>query len=72
VATQSAGVERPPPYFTPDREQALASIRRIAALEPEAMAPSHGQPVRGDALREGLRHLVEEYAEQKRGAGSRA
>lgn len=71
VATQSGGVEGPPLNFTPDRDEALASARRLAALQPAAMVPSHGQPETGAALREGLRRLATEYAGQKRGAGSR-
>ena len=64
VASQG-GTEGPPPYFTPNREQALVSIRRIAALEYGRMAPSHGQPGAGEALREGLRRLAIEYAVEK-------
>lgn len=58
VVTQAGDVEGPPHYFTPDREEALSSIRRLAAFEPEAMAPSHGQPMPGPALCEGLHRLA--------------
>lgn len=55
VATRSGGVEGMPPSFTPDREQALASIRRLrgaraggdgalARAAPEGRAPARGAP----------------------------
>ena len=38
----------PPSGFNHDTEQARASIRKIAALEPSAAWPGHADPVTGD------------------------
>jgi hydroxyacylglutathione hydrolase len=38
----------PHPAFTPDRDAARASIRRVAALDPAAAWPGHGNPALGD------------------------
>lgn len=47
----------PHPAFTPDREQARESIRKIAALEPAAAWPGHALPVMGD-VRGALEHAA--------------
>lgn len=39
----------PPPLFSPDMEQARASIQRIAALDIEVCCFGHGPPLIGDA-----------------------
>jgi steroid delta-isomerase-like uncharacterized protein len=38
----------PPDAFNQDSEQARASIRKLAALEPSAAWPGHGEPLTGD------------------------
>src|SRR3954453_20525132 len=40
-------VHGPPKYFTPDWDQAEASVRRLALLRPEVAATGHGVPMRG-------------------------
>ncbi|MGI8631630.1 MAG: ester cyclase [Solirubrobacterales bacterium] len=44
--------------FTPDYEQARASLRKVAALEPAAAWPGHADPVVGD-VRERLERAAE-------------
>ena len=47
--TARYGAPRMPPYgFNFDTEQARASIRKIAALEPSVAWPGHADPVTGD------------------------
>jgi glyoxylase-like metal-dependent hydrolase (beta-lactamase superfamily II) len=39
----------PPKPFTADRDQALASLRRLAELEFDVLCPGHGAPIVGSA-----------------------
>lgn len=49
LETSIKGAPRiPHPAFTPDRDAARASIRRLAALDPVAAWPGHADPVLGD------------------------
>ena len=43
-----AAADVPHPAFDADVEQARASIRKLAELEPSAVWPGHGEPVTGD------------------------
>lgn len=63
VATQKEEVHGPPAYFTPDWESARESVRILAELSPEIGATGHGTPMRGEALRDGLRSLLENFDE---------
>lgn len=63
VATQKQEVHGPPAYFTPDWHEAHESVRRLEALSPEVGATGHGTPMQGEALRAGLRTLVEHFDE---------
>lgn len=63
VARQKEEVHGPPAYFTPDWESARDSVRTLAGFEPEIGATGHGTPMRGEALRRGLHHLVEHFDE---------
>ena len=49
--TQHPRLSGPPAYFTTDWNAAAASVSRLAALEPTAVAPSHGPPISGPASR---------------------
>jgi len=55
------GRKRPPRVpddaFNLDTEQARASVRKLAALEPYAAFPGHGEPLKGD-VREQLEHAA--------------
>lgn len=61
VATQKQELHGPPMYYTQDWTQAEASVRRLAALEPELAAAGHGVPMRGAAMREHLRELAADF-----------
>jgi glyoxylase-like metal-dependent hydrolase (beta-lactamase superfamily II) len=64
VLTQRAEMHGPPMYFTPDWEQARASVERLAALAPEVAITGHGPPMRGPQLTEGLMLLAREFDER--------
>lgn len=49
VVTTRRGLHEPKPYFTPDPAANRASMRRLAALEPELVCFGHGPPLRDPA-----------------------
>ena len=59
--TQPAELHGPPSYFTSDWEQAKASVRKLAALEPRTVAPGHGKPLAGEAVAASLRKLAADF-----------
>ncbi|WP_246045456.1 MBL fold metallo-hydrolase [Rubellimicrobium roseum] len=61
VAVQEPEMHGPPMYFTIDWEAAAESVRRLAALGPELALSFHGQPLRGEPLRESLRRLAADF-----------
>lgn len=63
VMTQKEELHGPPAYFTPDWDSARESVIRLEALSPEVGATGHGTPMTGEALRQGLRNLVENFDE---------
>ena len=63
VMTQRVEVHGPPKYYTSDWPTAWASVRDLAALEPELAATGHGLPMSGEPLRRGLHLLARRFAE---------
>lgn len=61
VLSQRREIHGPPAYYTPDWERAAASVRQLAALEPELGATGHGVPMRGEPLRRGLHRLADHF-----------
>jgi glyoxylase-like metal-dependent hydrolase (beta-lactamase superfamily II) len=59
--TQPAELHGPPSYFTSDWEQAKISVRKLAELEPETVAPGHGKPLAGEAVAASLRRLAADF-----------
>jgi hydroxyacylglutathione hydrolase len=49
----------PHPAWAWDHEKARASVRRLAALEPELLCTGHEEPLRGPGLRETLERAAE-------------
>jgi glyoxylase-like metal-dependent hydrolase (beta-lactamase superfamily II) len=45
VAQQRPELHGPPAYYTPDWDAARTSVRKLAALRPTTIAPSHGLPM---------------------------
>lgn len=58
VAADAPEVHGPPAYFTPDWDRARASVRTLAALDPERVLAGHGPPLAGPEMRAGLRRLA--------------
>ena len=59
--TQQQEVHGPPAYFTPDWQQARASVQQLADLEPQVAAAGHGIPMMGDELRRQLHELARQF-----------
>lgn len=63
VLTQTEEINGPPRYLTTDWYAAKDSVRKLADLNPELAVTGHGPYMRGEALSEGLQHLVEHFDE---------
>jgi glyoxylase-like metal-dependent hydrolase (beta-lactamase superfamily II) len=61
VAVQEPELHGPPMYFTANWQQAAASVREPAALEPEVVVTGHGHAMRGPAMRAALRRLADDF-----------
>jgi glyoxylase-like metal-dependent hydrolase (beta-lactamase superfamily II) len=61
VATQAPEMHGPPMYFTPDWAQARASVRKLAALEPELVVTGHGRAMQGAEMRDALQVLARDF-----------
>jgi len=61
VAVQSPAMHGPPRYFTPDWQDAWASARKLAALEPEVLVTGHGHAMAGANMRAALHRLADEF-----------
>ncbi len=59
------GVYPPNPVFDEDAEATIASVRKLAALEPAIVAPGHMEPLRGKP--NDLRARLERAADQRTG-----
>jgi hydroxyacylglutathione hydrolase len=51
----------PHPAWAWDHAKSKQSVRRLAALEPRIVGAGHGQPLRGENLRETLEQAAEKY-----------
>jgi glyoxylase-like metal-dependent hydrolase (beta-lactamase superfamily II) len=61
VLIQKEEVNGPPRYLTTDWQAAWESVRNLELLQPETVLPGHGQPMAGEALKAGLKTLVDEF-----------
>jgi glyoxylase-like metal-dependent hydrolase (beta-lactamase superfamily II) len=61
VATQKPEVHGPPMYYTPGWEQSEASVKELAALEPEIVITGHGPAMGGAELRAALHALARDF-----------
>ncbi|HET6228762.1 MAG TPA: MBL fold metallo-hydrolase [Longimicrobiaceae bacterium] len=59
--TQRPEMHGPPMYYTPDWEDARASVRLLARLEPEIAATGHGVPMHGQEMRDALHTLARDF-----------
>jgi len=61
VAVQSPQMHGPPRYFTPDWQEAWASARKLAALEPELLVTGDGHAMAGANMRSALHQLADNF-----------
>ncbi|HEX2942930.1 MAG TPA: MBL fold metallo-hydrolase [Rhodopila sp.] len=61
VTVQAPELHGPPMYFTHDWQAAAASVRSLAALEPEIVVCGHGRAMRGETMRHSLHRLANEF-----------
>jgi len=66
VLTQRREMHGPPAYFTQDWSSSRDSVRRLAALAPDTLVAGHGQPMRGEPMRQDLYALAEHFDETER------
>lgn len=63
VFMQELEVSGPPRYLTTDWHASYQSVKKLWALKPHIAVTSHGAPVKGEQLRQGLTFLVENFQE---------
>jgi glyoxylase-like metal-dependent hydrolase (beta-lactamase superfamily II) len=61
VLVQRPELHGPPMYYTPDWVASRETVRRLAALEPEAVVTGHGPAMHGAALRTALHILARDF-----------
>lgn len=61
VLTQNEKISGPPAYLTVDWEVAENSVERLRNLNPSLIIPSHGQPMKGEELKQHLDMLVKHF-----------
>jgi glyoxylase-like metal-dependent hydrolase (beta-lactamase superfamily II) len=59
--TQPPELHGPPNYFTSDWEAAKVSVRKLAGLSPQTVAPGHGKPLSGTEVPSALQRLAENF-----------
>lgn len=64
VFTQHCEISGPPRYFTPDWEAARRSVQTLAGLMPKVAMTGHGRAMSGEALRDGLSDLLDNFEEK--------
>lgn len=60
-ATQAPEIHGPPKYFTHDWQAASRSVAALAALQPELAVTGHGRAMRGQAMRDALQTLAQDF-----------
>jgi glyoxylase-like metal-dependent hydrolase (beta-lactamase superfamily II) len=61
AVAQQPELHGPPSYFTSDWSQARESVRRLAQLAPNVVAPGHGKALAGGNVAEALHTLAENF-----------
>jgi hypothetical protein len=61
VAMQRPEMHGPPMYYTQNWDEAEASVRLLASLEPELAVTGHGPAMRGILMRSALKTLAHEF-----------
>lgn len=58
---QPAELHGPPAYFTSDWDAACDSVEKLAALNPQVVAPGHGKPLAGEGVAGALQRLAANF-----------
>ncbi|GHF43104.1 glyoxylase-like metal-dependent hydrolase (beta-lactamase superfamily II) [Deinococcus metalli] len=66
LTLRPAVVHGPPAYYTPNWDAARDSVRRLAHLQPDLLAPGHGHPLRGEGVATDLHRLARNFDEAAR------
>jgi len=61
VLNQKAEMHGPPMYYTQNWDQSEASVKELAALNPELVISGHGRAMHGETMREALHKLASEF-----------
>ena len=61
TAVQAPELHGPPKYFTHDWQAASQSVAALAALEPELAVTGHGRAMQGQAMRDALHALAQNF-----------
>lgn len=61
VLIQKEEICGPPVYLTTDWDAAYRSVKRLAELDPETVISGHGTAMLGEALKEGLDNLINNW-----------
>lgn len=69
---QQPELHGPPAYFTSDWDEAKRSVRRLAQLQPQIVAPGHGKPLAGANVADSLRELAMRFDEVARPENEKA
>ncbi len=61
TAIQAAEIHGPPRYFTIDWDASRASVKTLAALDPDLVITGHGRAMQGVVLRKALHELARDF-----------
>ena len=61
IATQRVELHGPPAYYTSDWDAAEQSVRELAALRAQTIAPGHGLPMSGPNVADALTELAKNF-----------
>jgi glyoxylase-like metal-dependent hydrolase (beta-lactamase superfamily II) len=61
IATQRPELHGPPAYYTPNWDEAKASVARLAELQPTLLIPGHGTPIHGEDVPQRLAALARDF-----------
>lgn len=61
VVTHREQISGPPKYLTTDWKEAENSIKLLVELKPSLAIPSHGEPMKGEELKEHLELLINDF-----------
>jgi hypothetical protein len=61
IASQKPELHGPPAYYTSNWERAKESVKLLAGLKPQTVAPGHGSPMTGPDVAPALDRLAADF-----------